>query len=73
MLRKCFKDQIYDVYRYIPIELHVCLVSATLPNEILQMTALVRILVKCDELTLEVRHPNFIKIKYPTCQDIYFF
>lgn len=40
--------------------LQVCLVSATLPNEVLQMTQQfmtdpVKILVKRDELTLEVR------------------
>lgn len=40
--------------------LQVCLISATLPNEILEMTSKfmtdpVRILVKRDELTLEVR------------------
>lgn len=72
MLSRGFKDQIYDVYRYLPPELQVCLVSATLPNEILEMTSKfmtdpVRILVKRDELTLEVRHSAFIKIKYPSC------
>ncbi|KAK4785869.1 hypothetical protein SAY86_002558 [Trapa natans] len=59
MLSRGFKDQIYDVYRYLPPELQVVLVSATLPNEILEitgkfMTDPVRILVKRDELTLEV-------------------
>ncbi|XP_020548777.1 eukaryotic initiation factor 4A-3 isoform X2 [Sesamum indicum] len=59
MLSRGFKDQIYDVYRYLPPELQVVLISATLPNEILEMTSKfmtdpVRILVKRDELTLEV-------------------
>eukprot|EP00897_Mesotaenium_endlicherianum_P001954 jgi/Mesen1/1787/ME000014S01191 len=59
MLNRGFKDQIYDVYRYLPPELQVILVSATLPNEVLEitnkfMTDPVRILVKRDELTLEV-------------------
>ncbi|CAI0443907.1 unnamed protein product [Linum tenue] len=59
MLSRGFKDQIYDVYRYLPPELQVCLISATLPNEILEMTGKfmtdpVKILVKRDELTLEV-------------------
>ncbi|GJM95062.1 hypothetical protein PR202_ga11758 [Eleusine coracana subsp. coracana] len=59
MLSRGFKDQIYDVYRYLPPELQVCLISATLPHEILEMTSKfmtdpVRILVKRDELTLEV-------------------
>uniref|UniRef100_A0A0D3BC92 RNA helicase n=1 Tax=Brassica oleracea var. oleracea TaxID=109376 RepID=A0A0D3BC92_BRAOL len=61
MLSRGFKDQIYDVYRYLPPDLQVCLVSATLPHEILEMTSKfmtepVKILVKRDELTLEVRY-----------------
>ncbi|KAF3786368.1 DEAD-box ATP-dependent RNA helicase 2 [Nymphaea thermarum] len=59
MLSRGFKDQIYDVYRYLPPELQVVLISATMPNEILEMTSKfmtdpVRVLVKRDELTLEV-------------------
>jgi hypothetical protein len=34
MLNKGFKEQIYDVYRYLPPETQVVLVSATLPNEV---------------------------------------
>jgi len=46
--------------RYLPPETQVVLVSATLPHEVLEMTHKfmtdpVRILVKRDELTLEVR------------------
>lgn len=59
MLSRGFKDQIYDVYRYLPPDLQVCLVSATLPHEILEMTSKfmtepVKIHVERDELTLEV-------------------
>ncbi len=59
MLAKNFKDQIYDIYRYLPPETQVVLVSATLPAEVLEMTTKfmtnpVRVLVKRDELTLEV-------------------
>ncbi|XP_056849316.1 DEAD-box ATP-dependent RNA helicase 34 isoform X2 [Raphanus sativus] len=59
MLSKGLKDQIYDVYRSLPHDIQVCLISATLPQEILEMTNKfmtdpVRILVKRDELTLEV-------------------
>lgn len=33
-----FKEQIYDIYRYLPPETQVVLVSATLPHEVLEMT-----------------------------------
>lgn len=51
MLNKGFKEQIYDVYRYLPPATQVVLVSATLPHEILEMTSKfmtdpIRILVK---------------------------
>ena len=59
MLNKGFKEQIYDIYRYLPPTTQVVLVSATLPQEVLDMTKKfmnepVRILVKRDELTVEV-------------------
>ena len=46
-----FKEQIYDVYRYLPPATQVVLLSATLPHEILEMTQKfmtdpIRILVK---------------------------
>lgn len=46
-----FKEQIYDVYRYLPPATQVLLISATLPHEILEMTNKfmtdpIRILVK---------------------------
>ena len=49
--------------RYLPPETQVVLVSATLPHDVLEMTHKfmtdpVRILVKRDELTLEVRALN---------------
>ena len=58
MLNRGFKEQIFDIYRYLPPETQVVLVSATLPREVLQvtdkfMTDPVKILVKRDELTLE--------------------
>jgi ATP-dependent RNA helicase len=34
MLNKGFKDQIYDIYRYLPPSTQVVLVSATLPQEV---------------------------------------
>lgn len=49
-----FKEQIYDVYRYLPPATQVVLISATLPHEILEMTNKfmtdpIRILVKRSE------------------------
>jgi len=38
MLTKGFKDQVYDIYRYLPHHMQCVLVSATLPQEILDMT-----------------------------------
>merc|ERR1712113_326078 len=53
-----FKDQIYDVFRKLPENVQVGLFSATMPEEVLEVTQRfmrepVRILVKKDELTLE--------------------
>merc|ERR1712117_624314 len=58
MLSRGFKDQIYDVFQYLPSEVQVCLFSATMPVEILHMTSRfmrdpVRILVKKEQLTLD--------------------
>ena len=58
MLTGGFKEQIYEIYRYLPPALQCVVVSATLPQEILEMTNKfmnnpVKILVKRDELTLE--------------------
>ncbi|KAF8081632.1 hypothetical protein N665_0873s0006 [Sinapis alba] len=81
MLSRGFKDQIYDVYRYLPPDLQVCLVSATLPHEILEMTSKfmtepVKILVKRDELTLEGIKQFFVAVekeewKFDTLCDLY--
>lgn len=51
MLNKGFKEQIYDVYRFLPPSTQVVLISATLPHEILEITSKfmtdpIRILVK---------------------------
>merc|ERR1719265_1011082 len=58
MLSRGFKDQIYDIFKTLPPNVQVCLFSATMPPEILDLTSkfmrdAVRILVKKDELTLE--------------------
>jgi len=58
MLSRGFTDQIYDVFRKLPENVQVGLFSATMPEEVLEMTGKFmndpkRILVKRDELTLE--------------------
>ncbi|KAF8570459.1 hypothetical protein P879_00240 [Paragonimus westermani] len=81
MLDKGFKEQIYDVYRYLPPGTQVVLLSATMPHEILEMTSKfmtkpVRILVKRDELTLEGIKQFFVAVereewKFDTLCDLY--
>jgi len=58
MLSKEFKDQIYDIFRLVPSNVQVCLFSATMPEEVVNMTLRfmrnpVRILEKEDGLTLK--------------------
>jgi ATP-dependent RNA helicase len=81
MLNKGFKEQIYDVYRYLPPATQVVLVSATLTNDVLAMTKKfmsdpIRILVKRDELTLEGIKQFFVAVekeewKFDTLCDLY--
>lgn len=58
MLSRGFKEQIYDVFKFLPEKVQCALFSATMPLEVLEVTTKfmrdpVRILVKRDELTLE--------------------
>jgi len=58
LLHKGFKDQIYDVYRFLHPATQAVLLSATLPYYVLEMTTKfmtdpIRILVKREELTLD--------------------
>ncbi len=60
-----FKDQIYDIFKALPPNVQVCLLPATMPPEILDMTTkftrdAVRILVKKGELTLYVIRHFFV-------------
>jgi translation initiation factor 4A len=70
MLSRGFKDQIYDIFKFLPETVQVCLFSATMPLEP------VRILVKKDELTLEGIKQFYIAIeredwKLDTLCDLY--
>jgi len=58
MLSRGFKDQIYDVFKTLSPEIQVVLLSATMPEDVLEVTkrfmrSPINILVKKEELTLE--------------------
>ncbi|KAI9592813.1 ATP-dependent RNA helicase FAL1, partial [Syncephalis fuscata] len=81
LLNLGFKDQIYDVYRHLPPATQVVLLSATLPQDVLEMTTKfmtdpIRILVKRDEITLEGIKQFFVAVereewKFDTLCDLY--
>eukprot|EP00566_Odontella_aurita_P010538 CAMPEP_0113538070 /NCGR_PEP_ID=MMETSP0015_2-20120614/7167_1 /TAXON_ID=2838 /ORGANISM="Odontella" /LENGTH=406 /DNA_ID=CAMNT_0000437615 /DNA_START=121 /DNA_END=1341 /DNA_ORIENTATION=- /assembly_acc=CAM_ASM_000160 len=81
MLSRGFKDQIYDIFKFLPEEVQVCLFSATMPLDVLEVTQRfmrepVRILVKKDELTLEGIKQFYIAVdreewKLDTLCDLY--
>ena len=81
MLSRGFKDQIYDIFKFLPENIQVCLFSATMPSEVLDVTNKfmrepARILVKRDELTLEGIKQFFIAVereewKLDTLCDLY--
>jgi translation initiation factor 4A len=81
MLSRGFKDQIYDCFQFLPESVQVALFSATMPNEILQLTQRfmrkpVRILVKKEELTLDGIKQYLVGVeqehhKFGTLSDLY--
>lgn len=81
MLSRGFKDQIYDIFKTLPPNIQVCLFSATMAPDILELTTkfmreAVRILVKKDELTLEGIRQFYVAIekeewKLDTLCDLY--
>jgi len=81
MLSTGFKDQVYNIFQYMPKNIQLCLYSATVPNEIAELSKKfmrdpVRILVKSEMLTLEGISQFHINIeddqgKYLTLKDLY--
>ncbi|GAA5913215.1 uncharacterized protein JCM6883_005287 [Sporobolomyces salmoneus] len=81
MLSRGFKDQIYDVFQLLPPTTQVVLLSATMPQDVLEVTTKfmrdpIRILVKRDELTLEGIKQFYIAVekeewKLDTLSDLY--
>lgn len=58
MLSRGFKDQIHEVFQHLPQDVQVILLSATMPQDVLEVSKQfmrdpVSILVKKEELTLE--------------------
>jgi len=81
MLSRGFRDQIYDVFQALPSEVQVCLFSATMPPDVLEvsnrfMRNPVQILVKTEEVTLEGIKQFYIAVekeewKLDTLIDLY--
>eukprot|EP00403_Amphidinium_massartii_P028189 CAMPEP_0178402698 /NCGR_PEP_ID=MMETSP0689_2-20121128/16980_1 /TAXON_ID=160604 /ORGANISM="Amphidinium massartii, Strain CS-259" /LENGTH=393 /DNA_ID=CAMNT_0020023615 /DNA_START=91 /DNA_END=1272 /DNA_ORIENTATION=+ len=81
MLSRGFKDQIYEIFKTLPPDVQVCLFSATMAPDVLNLTSKfmrdpVRILVKKDELTLEGIRQFYVAIekeewKLDTLCDLY--
>jgi translation initiation factor 4A len=81
MLSAGFKDQIYNIFQFMPSTIQVALFSATLPSELHQLTNKfmrdpVEILVKAAQLTLEGIKQYYVALenddqKYDTLKDIY--
>ncbi|KRX84177.1 Eukaryotic initiation factor 4A, partial [Trichinella sp. T6] len=81
MLSRGFKQQIHEVFEFMPADVQVVLLSATMPDEVLQVTTKfmnnpVRILVRKEELTLDGIRQFYIEVgreewKLDTLCDIY--
>jgi translation initiation factor 4A len=82
MLSRGFKEQIHNIFKHLPETTQVCLFSATMPLEILDLTDKFmkdpqRILIKKDELTLEGIRQFYINVgnddrwKFETLCDLY--
>ena len=81
MLSRGFKDQIYEIFQFLSKDTQVCLFSATMPIEALEltkkfMTNPTQILLKNDELTLEGIKQYYVAIdnenwKFDVLCDIY--
>jgi len=76
-----FKDQIYNIFQFMPPKIQVALFSATMPYELYSLTEKfminpTKILVKNEQLTLEGIRQYYValendEVKYDTLKDIY--
>ena len=83
MLTSCFKDQLYEIFRFIPKNAQVCIFSATITEDTLDLTNKfmnnpLKLLVKKEELTLEGIVQYYINVseeqfKFEVLADLYRF
>jgi len=68
MMSQGFQEQLYEIFKYFPNDIQICLFTATIPDEIENITNKFmrdpeKILVKKDSLTLEGIKQNYIQIE----------
>lgn len=83
MLSRGFKDQIYDIFKFFHDDVQVALFSATMPDDILVLSAKfmrdpIQIVMKTEELTLECIQQYYVamdddKSKYDALKDLFAF
>ena len=81
MLSSGFKEQVYNIFQFMPNEIQVGLFSATMPTELHSLTEKfmrnpIKILVKSEQLTLEGIEQFYIALdsddqKYDALKDLY--
>jgi translation initiation factor 4A len=81
LLSAGFKDQVYNIFQFMPTSIQVALFSATMPEELNKLTDKfmrnpVKILVKSEQLSLEGIRQYYValdndEVKYETLKDIY--
>lgn len=81
MLSTGFKEQVYNIFQYLPNDIQIALFSATIPSELLNLTNKFmrephHINVKAEQLTLEGIKQYYIALdndvqKYETLKDLY--
>ena len=83
LLSKGFKEQMYDIFKYLNDNVQVALFSATMPEEILTLSEKfmrdpVKIIMKTEELTLECIQQYYVAMnddqsKYDALKDLFAF
>ena len=81
MLSQGFKEQVYNIFQFLPKEIQVLLFSATMPDALHALTEKfmrnpIKILVKSEQLTLEGIQQYYVALenddeKYDTLKDLY--